>query len=52
MIVVMLKLIKFMCWEFVKIGKDKLNDVFVVIYRKFIFNDCYEGRIKDDFLFC
>lgn len=44
----MSKLTKSMCWELVKIGKDKLNDVSAAIYRKPTSNDCYEGRTKDD----
>ncbi|GMH00900.1 hypothetical protein Nepgr_002739 [Nepenthes gracilis] len=40
----MSKLTKSMCWELVKIGKDKLNGVAVAIYRKPTSNDCYERR--------
>ncbi|KAJ8450343.1 hypothetical protein Cgig2_004800 [Carnegiea gigantea] len=44
----MSRLTKAMCWELVKIGKDKVNGVGVAIYRKPISNDCYEKRTEND----
>ena len=44
----MSRLTKAMCWELVKIGKDKVNGVGVAIYRKPTSNDCYENRMQSD----
>ncbi|KAH9626465.1 hypothetical protein KSS87_006425 [Heliosperma pusillum] len=44
----MSKLTKSMCWELLKIGKDKVNGVSAAVYRKPTSNDCYEQRTRND----
>lgn len=40
----MSELTKSMCWDLVKISRDKLNGVAAAIYRKPVTNACYEQR--------
>lgn len=40
----MSKLTVSMCWELVKINKDKKNSIGAAIYRKPDSNECYEKR--------
>ncbi|XP_074262960.1 putative methyltransferase PMT24 isoform X2 [Silene latifolia] len=44
----MSKLTKSMCWELLKIGKDKVNGVSAAVYRKPTSNDCYEERTRNE----
>ncbi|XP_074371252.1 putative methyltransferase PMT25 [Apium graveolens] len=44
----MSELTKSMCWDLVKISRDKLNSVGAAIYRKPITNDCYEQRSQSE----
>lgn len=43
----MSKLIKSLCWELLRIGKDKVNGVSAAVYRKPTSNDCYYSRTKN-----
>ncbi|CAH9146149.1 unnamed protein product [Cuscuta epithymum] len=44
----MKKLTKKMCWEMVKVNKDRLNGVGAAFYRKPITNECYEQRSDEN----
>ncbi|KMT19665.1 hypothetical protein BVRB_1g010520 isoform A [Beta vulgaris subsp. vulgaris] len=44
----MSKLTKSMCWELLRIRKDKVNGVSVAVYRKPTSNNCFESRTKND----
>lgn len=44
----MTELTKSMCWNVVKLTKDKVNKVGIVIYQKPTSNECYEKRARNE----